>query len=318
MMSWTGAIWEKFPGFPELLLSEYAIKVYGQGHVVAHNYLAHWHDAIDVATYGNPDGAPVEIADRLPVAMDFYGNDMFNMGDNCIEADGGARNIRVFRNRCFNVASQALSAQPLYGGPVYFYQNLVYHAPASGSLKFVATPAGVLVYQNTLVSEVVARGPASNVHFRNNIIVAQGALDPVFAVGTYTSYSTSDYNGFRPNPGKDDSFEWNTPPHSAVADYKSAPEVHRFKTLAEYRAATGQEVHSVTLDYDAFVDVTLPDITDPQRLYKPDGLDFRLKPGSAAVDAGVALPTINDDFAGRAPDLGAYELGRPLPRYGPR
>jgi len=35
--------------------------VKGQGHVVAHNYLAHWHDAIDVATYGNPDGAPGEI-----------------------------------------------------------------------------------------------------------------------------------------------------------------------------------------------------------------------------------------------------------------
>ena len=106
MMSWIGAIWEKFPGFPELLTSEYAIKVYGQGHVVAHNYLAHWHDAIDVATYGNPDGAPDPIADRLPVAMDIYGNDIFNMGDNCIESDGGAHNIRVFRNRCFNVASQ--------------------------------------------------------------------------------------------------------------------------------------------------------------------------------------------------------------------
>ena len=90
MMSWIGAIWEKFPGFPELLTSEYAIKVYGQGHVVAHNYLAHWHDAIDVATYGNPDGAPGEIADRLPVSIDFYGNDIFNMGDNCIETDGGA------------------------------------------------------------------------------------------------------------------------------------------------------------------------------------------------------------------------------------
>src|ERR1041385_8328347 len=65
MMSWIGAIWEKFPGFPELLTSEYAIKVYGQGHVVAHNYLAHWHDAIDIATYGNPDGSPTAIADRL-------------------------------------------------------------------------------------------------------------------------------------------------------------------------------------------------------------------------------------------------------------
>jgi hypothetical protein len=30
------------------------------------------------------------------------------------------------------------------------------------------------------------------------------------------------------------------------------------------------------------------------------------------------LPGVNDDFTGRAPDLGAYEVGRPLPHYGPR
>jgi hypothetical protein len=30
------------------------------------------------------------------------------------------------------------------------------------------------------------------------------------------------------------------------------------------------------------------------------------------------LPSITDDFTGRAPDLGAYELDRPLPHYGPR
>ena len=36
------------------------------------------------------------------MSIDFYNNDIFNMGDNCIETDGGARNIRVFRNRCFN------------------------------------------------------------------------------------------------------------------------------------------------------------------------------------------------------------------------
>jgi hypothetical protein len=318
MMSWIGAIWEKFPGFPELLTSEYAIKVYGQGHVVAHNYLANWHDAIDVATYGNPDGAPDPIADRLPVSIDFYGNDIFNMGDNCIESDGGAHNIRVFRNRCFNVASQALSAQPMYGGPVYFYQNLVYNAPASGSLKFVATPAGVLVYNNTFVGGVNARGPASNVHFRNNLIVSQEEADPVFAVGSYTSYSTSDHNAFRPNPGKDGAFEWNTPPSGVAADYKAPPVVHRFKTLKEYSDATGQEKHSVLIDYDTFVNVTMPDKTDPQRLYKPDGLDFRLRPGSPAIDAGVDLPSITDGFTGRAPDIGAYEAGKPVPHYGPR
>lgn len=318
MMSWTGAVWEKFPGYPELLTSEYAVKIYGQGHVVAHNYVAHWHDGIDVATYGNPDGAPGEIADRLPVSMDIYGNDIFNMGDNCVEGDGGARNIRVFRNRCVNVASQAFSAQPLYGGPIYFYQNLVYNAPSSGSLKFVATPAGVLVYQNTFVGEVVARGPASNVHFRNNLIVSQETLDPVFAVGTYTSYSTSDYNAFRPAPGKDGAFEWNTPPAGTMAEYKSAPVAHRYKTLTEYRAGSGQDAHSVIVDYDVFVRVTMPDKTDPQRVYKIDGLDFQLRPGSAAVDAGTSLPSINDDFAGQAPDIGAYEVGKAVPGYGPR
>jgi hypothetical protein len=318
MMSWIGAIWEKFPGFPELLTSEYAIKVYGQGHVVAHNYLANWHDAIDVATYGNPDGSPNAIEDRLPVSIDFYGNDIFNMGDNCIESDGGAHNIRVFRNRCFNVASQALSAQPMYGGPVYFYQNLVYNAPASGSLKFVATPAGVLVYNNTFVGGVNARGPASNVHFRNNLIVSQDEADQVFAVGTYTSYSTSDYNAFRLNPGKAGAFEWNTPAAGVLADYKTAPIVHRYNTLKEYSDASGNEKHSVLLDFDTFVNVTMPDKTDPQRLYKPDGLDFRLKAGSPAIDAGVELPTITDGFTGRAPDIGAYEVGKPVPHYGPR
>jgi len=43
-----------------------------------------------------------------------------------------------------------------------------------------------------------------------------------------------------------------------------------------------------------------------------------LTAGCAAVDAGVILPNINDGFVGGAPDLGAYELGKPLPTYGPR
>jgi hypothetical protein len=47
-------------------------------------------------------------------------------------------------------------------------------------------------------------------------------------------------------------------------------------------------------------------------------LNFRLKPASKAVDAGVLIPTVNDGFLGRAPDLGALEAGKPEPRYGPR
>ena len=108
------------PSFPASIESEYAVKVYGQGHVVAYNYVANWHDGIDIATYGDPDGTPNENPDRVPVSIDFYNNDFYNMSDNCIEADGGAHNIRVFRFGCFNSAGGALSAQPSFGGPGSF------------------------------------------------------------------------------------------------------------------------------------------------------------------------------------------------------
>jgi hypothetical protein len=330
---WTPAVWAKFPGYPAPITSEYAIKIYGQGHVVAYNYVANWHDGIDIATYGDPDGTPnalanrarqtglpvsPELRDRLPVSIDFYNNDIYNMADNCIEADGGAHNIRVFRNRCFNSAGGGLSAQPTFGGPLYFYQNLVYDTTTGGPLKLIDTPAGVLVYQNTFIGQGRLMGPASNVHFLNNLILGDGWADPVLNLRTFTNYSSSDYNGFRANPGVEDAFEWNSPRLDVPADFRGQLVTRHFKSLGEYRQATEQERHSVVIDYDVFVNAKVPDKSDPQRLYSPEEFDFRLKPGSAAVDSGTVIPSINDDFTGRAPDLGAYELGRPLPHYGPR
>ena len=39
------------------MASYIAVKVYGPGHVVAYNYVANFHDGIDIETYGNPDGS---------------------------------------------------------------------------------------------------------------------------------------------------------------------------------------------------------------------------------------------------------------------
>jgi hypothetical protein len=46
--------------------------------------------------------------------------------------------------------------------------------------------------------------------------------------------------------------------------------------------------------------------------------DLRLTARNEAIDAGTTLPNINDNHAGRGPDLGSYELGQELPLYGPR
>src|SRR5262249_13411076 len=101
-------------------------------------------------------------------------------------------------------------------------------------------------------------------------------------------------------------------------DYKKKLTVRHFKTLAEFSKTTGQEAHSVLVDYDVFEHVAMPNESDPQHLYNPEDYDFRLKPGSAAIDRAVLLPTINDDFTGRARSLGAIALGKPVPHYGPR
>jgi hypothetical protein len=110
-----------------------------------------------------------------------------------------------------------------------------------------------------------------------------------------------------------------TPPaFGTAADFEKTPVVRHFKTLKDYSEATGQDKHSVLVDYNIFRNVRMPDASDPQRLYKTEDYDFRLKPDSAAVDAGIDLPTITDGFLGKAPDLGAYESGQPIPHYGPR
>lgn len=299
------------------LKSYYAVAVYGSGHVVAYNRITGFHDGVDHATYGMPDDYPHTPRDRMPVSIDFYNNDVDNVHDNCFEADGAMHNIRIFNNRCFNAATGAMSPQPVFGGPVYFFRNVVYNG-IYGPLKIHGNPSGILVYQNTYVGEVAQLTPASNMHFRNNLILGQGTRPAVFAIDTFTGYSSSDYNGFFPNASSQFAYEWSAPPSAAPPDFVSEREARRFATLAEYAAATGQDRHSREIDYSIFRNAPPPDFADPTRLVHPDDIDLRLRARSAAVDAATELPGITDGFSGLAPDLGAYELGHERPHYGPR
>ena len=63
---------------------------------------------------------------------------------------------------------------------------------------------------------------ASNVHYRNNLVLGQSGTPEIFAVETNTNYSSSDYNGFRPNTGGDYAFEWSTPSFDLVANFPGA------------------------------------------------------------------------------------------------
>ena len=313
LLGWAG---ERDAYGAKLLKTFYAVKVYGSGHVICNNYIAYFHDGIDVSTHDSPDPD----RDRRAVAIDIYNNDIYVTGDDFIEADGGVHNIRVMRNRGVNSAQSGLSAQPVFGGPAYFVRNVLYNLPGGSALKFMAKPAGLFVYHNTFITENGNSDPFSNAHFRNNLFLGGDAPGRGIAVfPNATSYSTYDYNGYRPNRQAKAQFSWAAPAEGRLRDYGiTAKDFRSYQTLAELSKATGQEAHGVEVDYDIFESLRPPDPAKSHALYRATDLNFRLRQRSKAVDAGVTLPNVNDDFTGKAPDLGAYEVGKPEPVYGPR
>ena len=186
--------------------------------------------------------------------------------------------------------------------------------------KLSITPAGVLHINNTYVGEHHNMGFASNVHFINNLFVSHGGQGSSrgFGVRTYTNYSSSDYNGFYIAEAFAERFNWTSPPAGSVVDYQNDAPTRSFDTLSDYGAATGQDRHSILFEPDDFQSFSMPDNGDMSYMYPTDGYDLRLKRGSAAIDKGIFVPNVSDGFTGSAPDIGAYEFGSAVPRYGPR
>lgn len=304
--------------------SYYAVKVHGQGHVICFNLVKYFFDGIDVCTHS----APETDLNKKAVSIDIYNNDIFLCNDNFIEADGGNHNIRVLRNRGFNAAQAGWSNQPVFGGPAYWIRNVGFNTPYSSAFKWWGMqPAGVIAYHNTFSTFNLRHfNPCSNVHFRNNLYVPPDDETYYSACSMYsfTSYSTSDYNGYRIHSGMDKPIRWNTPKNGKRRDYDLPNDPTVYSGFEELAAATGQEGHSIQVDEDIFVKWVSPiwakyyQEAAAYPLYYPEQLDFRLKPEAVAIDKGLVLPNINDNFTGDAPDLGAIEYGEKEPFYGPR
>ena len=313
------------------MASYVAVKLYGPGHVVAFNYIADFHDGINVETYGNPDGSYAsgpgivdgpkyptrEYWDRRPVAIDFYNNYITNSHDNPIEADGSMHNVRIMRNMLINHASHAFCNQPTLGGPVYWIRNIAYNLPGGVDAADQRGGGRDLLQQHDPLGD----DGAGRVE---HPLAQQPDARAELGAGDLQRQHVHQLHLVRLQrlpcePGREDVVSVERTAGRArrpISPGRDAPRRSRagaFATLAEYSKATGQDAHSVAVDYDVFVNVRRLDAQDApnvQKLYKAADFDFRLKPGSAAVDRGVALPTVTDGFAGTAPDLGALEVGQ--------
>lgn len=295
-----------------LKMSYVAIWMCGAGHDVAYNRIRCVHDGIDISCgWENVDRSdPGFTPARKSVSIDFYNNDIGQVGDDFIETDSGANNIRVYRNRCVNSQVAGLSAQPVFGGPVYFIRNVLYNIARGDALKFNCEPAGLIVYHNTIINFAQTYN-WSNGHFRNNIFLGLSGDKTAMARGTYTDYSTTDYNGYMAGL-----IGWAMPKFGWIDQEKWEVKWEYFPDLKAFAAATGYETHGVVLGYDAFEKMEKAE--GLTKVYDPASVNFNLKANGPAVDAGCILPNVNDGYTGKTPDLGARELGVPPPHYGPR
>ncbi|HEY7375959.1 MAG TPA: right-handed parallel beta-helix repeat-containing protein, partial [Polyangia bacterium] len=279
------------------------IQFTGSGHVICFNHVADFRDDISLMEY---DEAYEQ------VSIDICNNDIEEATDDAIEADSAMGNVRVFRNRIRN-CFDGISAQPDLGGPSYYVRNAMFNV-LYAPFKFHNGTVGDVVLHNTAVKcgdalAVYAGVAWSRALFRNNVFI--GGMGG----GTYGGYGNGtgricdmadadtscsfDYDGFG-------SIGTNT-----FGGRIGATTFNSYATLL----ANTTEQHAVMVDMSIFA--TTPAF--PANPYPPKPVaDLRLAAGSAAVDKGVVVTGIDDDFAGAAPDLGAYELGAPLPTYGPR
>ena len=282
LMEGTGVTW---PDTSNATWNYEGIVVTGVGHVICYNTLSGFGDALGLSQ-------PLDIPNR---AIDFYGNDVLWGGDDGIELDYSERNVRAFQNRFGNVA-MGMSFQPIWGGPVYAFRNVIYNA-AIAPYKLNQDPSGFHIFHNASIRPGWAwlqyGQHISNFSFYNNLTIG---TDKAVYVTPFIQLAHIDYNGWSPDGEFKFDYAWNG-----------------FSSL---RTHSPYEQHGRILTTPVF----LEQIAMPSQFasFMQPPRTMRLDAHSNAVDAGLRLPNINDDFTGKAPDLGALELSHDPPHYGTR
>lgn len=220
-----------------------------------------------------PEDHPDVLSRWINREVDIYDNIVRNQRDDAIEADGVCVNQRVFRN-FFGRSQNATSVSPSGPGPFFFVRNIMVGYMEGG------------VKLNT----GYGRGIIRNIYYYHNV--------------------------FRPDPRN-----WLG---GVLTIWKGTPSKNLFFRnnifTGEVRAISFQGLaHVPDMDYDLwdakdvdkarerFVSAGFP--WEPHGVFGPARIDENFRPmaGSPAIDRGVLLPGINDDYKGAAPDIGAFE-----------
>ncbi len=280
----------------------------GRGNSFNYNTLHGWFDGITVEIW--------ETAGYLDAHRDcdVMFNQVYNIGDDAFELDGGGVNMRLHGNSVRN-AMTAISLAPVERGPVYVtrnevtYMNLLFKlnvgTPYSLGWTYVYHNSGYGLNSGNGMAMIGMTGKGSggpetrNKIFKNNAMIG---ADRAVRTG-YDGNNHLDYNSYYHMPGQDPrKFEWN--------------DVTYF-SMEAFQAATGQEAHGLYVDPQFVETPGLGEI--PWQGFWEDEIgnyplvpdakvgDLRLGSDSPLIDRGLVIRGFNEDYSGEAPDIGAFE-----------
>jgi len=214
---------------------------------------------------------------------DIYNNHIHNIGDDGLEPEGTNINAR-FRSNTVDTSTTGISLAPVTEGPAWVLRNLFTNYIGT-SIKWDLNPTGIiLIYHSTSWTNATGLdamsiiSPIHNVVMRNNIFQGNGYAFQESPIGS----TGIDWNN-------DD---WYTTRSLGIPHFKW--ENKRYSTIRDLCNATGLECNG----YE-----------NSPGFNNPSGGDFTLLPSSPNIDRGMVIPGINDNFAGKAPDVGAFESG---------
>jgi parallel beta-helix repeat protein len=263
--------------------------VIGRGNIIRRNV---FHDTFD--GFGV---CPNQKIGTTTNETDVYDNLVYNVGDDGMETDGLCSNVRIWGNT-FHDSLTGISLAPARVGPTYAIRNLIYRTGRARGCPFNGQkgPCGGTAFK--FQYEVVPGSGAMYLFHNtfdavfpdNGFYISKPSSWPLLVsrnnIWSVTCNPISDSTG---NPMDFDYDDLWTTGNCNMVIWNNI----RYRTLEQFVTAIGQERHGLNVN---------PRFVDPSKG------DYKLQSNSQLIDRGVVIPGINDDFSGRAPDIGAFEF----------
>ena len=284
--------------------------LYSQGgNVVRYNEI--WSSDSHAFNDGIGGGPNFSDSGNMNRDSDIYGNIVRNVWDDALEIEGANMNVRIWGNYLHEFFV-GIATAATFKGPLYIFRNVTGTSRRSDDSRTGGTMIKTgdrdfgggrrFVFHNTALQPNgvlnIFGAPTPNCVTRNNVFNCAGRLVRPGADGDLASDFDYDFfNGMDLGAAEEK--------HGVKGDLRVGPLFIASYALEFFPASTTTRVVIGKIPVKFGRDEKI--VTDPVMQIR-----------NPLIDAGAILPGFNDDFNGTAPDLGAFEVGRPAFQFGRR